>query len=114
MELAEPRWREDQSYLEKYCPVTAGGMLAHRKRCMRRTSNYGWKQNASCRAAGQVGRQFAAGRYRSNMREAQRLLPYRENGKYYLMLGYETIRLALLETARRWELGPGHFLSPPR
>ena len=36
-------------------------------------------------------------------------MPYRETGKHYLMMGYELIRLALLELARRWELGNDLF-----
>ncbi|MGA2032114.1 MAG: PEP-utilizing enzyme, partial [Thermoguttaceae bacterium] len=37
--------------------------------------------------------------------QTQRLLAYRESGKHYLMLGYELIRAAILELARRWRLG---------
>jgi pyruvate,water dikinase len=36
---------------------------------------------------------------------ARELLPYRESGKHYLMMGYELIRLAIQELGRRWDLG---------
>ena len=40
-----------------------------------------------------------------DLAEARTLLPYRESGKYYLMMGYELIRLVLQELGRRWDLG---------
>ena len=40
-----------------------------------------------------------------SVRQTQKLLAYRESGKHYLMMGYELIRLAILELARRWDLG---------
>ena len=43
------------------------------------------------------------------LNDAQRLLPYRELGKHYLMMGYELLRLALVELARRWDLGRDLF-----
>jgi len=48
----------------------------------------------------------------AKLAEARTLLPYRETGKYYLMMGYELIRQALEELARRWDLGGGiYFLQ---
>jgi rifampicin phosphotransferase len=44
----------------------------------------------------QIGRDLA---------DARDLLPYRESGKHYLMLGYELLRLCTEEAARRWGLG---------
>jgi pyruvate,water dikinase len=41
----------------------------------------------------------------SDMRQTQELLAFRESGKHYLMMGYELIRSAILELARRWDLG---------
>src|SRR5205823_4472596 len=40
-----------------------------------------------------------------NLADARALLPYRESGKYYLMMGYELIRQVLQELGRRWDLG---------
>jgi phosphohistidine swiveling domain-containing protein len=45
----------------------------------------------------------------TDLKDAQKLLPMRENGKYYLMMGYELLRLAILELARRWDLGRDVF-----
>ena len=36
-------------------------------------------------------------------------MPYRETGKYYLMMGYELVRAVLLELAERWDLGSDIF-----
>jgi pyruvate,water dikinase len=49
------------------------------------------------------------GDIRELVEQARRLLPYRENGKYYLMMGYELIRNVLLELGRRWEIGNDVF-----
>lgn len=45
----------------------------------------------------------------SMAREAQALLPYREVGKHYLLMGYELIRTVLVELGRRWNLGRDLF-----
>jgi pyruvate,water dikinase len=44
-----------------------------------------------------------------HLAEARALLPYRETAKHFLMMGYELIRLALLELARRWDTGNDIF-----
>jgi pyruvate,water dikinase len=44
-----------------------------------------------------------------DLREARELLPYRETGKHYLMMGYELIRLVVVELGRRWRLGNDIF-----
>jgi len=41
--------------------------------------------------------------------EAQTLLPYRETGKHYLMMGCDLIRTAIVELGRRWELDSDVF-----
>jgi len=111
MELAEPRWREDQSYLEK---ILSGFRLGdgsnapeatHEKHVELRMEAERTLPDLLAKWGGSSLRKDIE----ADMREAQQLLPYRENGKYYLMLGYETIRLALLELARRWRLGRDVF-----
>ena len=49
-----------------------------------------------------------------NIRQTQRLLAFRESGKHYLMLGYELLRAAILELARRWQLGGEVFFLRSR
>ncbi|HEY7115189.1 MAG TPA: PEP-utilizing enzyme, partial [Tepidisphaeraceae bacterium] len=41
---------------------------------------------------------------------ARRYMPFRENGKYYLMLGYELLRDLAMEMGRRLEIGDDVFL----
>ncbi|OVE73816.1 hypothetical protein BVX94_02780, partial [bacterium B17] len=45
----------------------------------------------------------------SLVKETRRLLPYRENGKHYLMMGYELIRNAALELGNRLDIGEDVF-----
>jgi len=110
MELAEPRWREDSVYLKQSleflkAPAVKSPEENHCEKAAER------KAAEAClpeilKAAG--GSSFLED-IRENILEAQTLLPYRENGKYYLMMGYEVIRLAILELARRWNLGRDIF-----
>jgi len=110
MELMAPRWREDDSYLRQ--------MLG-------RLKNSGEHSPVSMHAQNICRRQEAERRLEQTLadwggssfredilhllKEAQDLLPYRENGKYYLMMGYELLRLTILELAKRWNLGNDIF-----
>ncbi len=112
MELAEPRWREDSAYLEKMLrSYKASGADAnspdvlHRKNVEKRLE----AEAALPKTLEEWGGSSLREDIELDMRDSQKMLPYRENGKYFLMLGYETIRLALLELARRWDLGGGIF-----
>ena len=110
MELAQPRWREDPSYLEQVLGTyTTDGQASPMQR---------HDENAKLREKAeetlpdlltQWGGSFLREDVETELRDAQRLLPHRELGKHYLMMGYELIRLALAELARRWELGSDLF-----
>lgn len=105
MELASPRWREDPSYLDK---ITA----LHRREGERppmamHEENRRKRQAAEARLPELLAANGAASLeadVRQQLAEAQQLLPYRENGKHYLMMGYELIRQVIVELGRRWEL----------
>jgi phosphohistidine swiveling domain-containing protein len=113
MELATPRWRENATYLEQ----TIARLRAHpgrrpdevleqnrRRRTLAEEELPRWLR--------QRGGSSLREEIEANLDEARRLLPYRETGKYYLMMGYELIRLVIEELARRWELGPdAYFLE---
>ena len=110
MELAETRWREDPSYIEK----TLATYRRHPGRSPEEThaANERKREKAQLRLPGllaQWGGSSLAEEINLDLRDAQRLLPYRERAKHYLMMGYELIRLALLELARRWDLGRDVF-----
>jgi len=106
-ELSVPRWREDPSYLEatvdRLCAAPAGRTPAdaHRENLARRRE----AEDALPATLREWGGSTFAERIAGDLADAQDLLPYRETGKHYLMMGYELIRRAVEELARRWELG---------
>ena len=110
MELAEPRWREDSSYLERVMvayrhPTTSSPEERHAANVeMRQTI----ERELPERLAEWGGSSMLEG-VNDLTQEAQALLPYREIGKHYLMMGYELIREVILELSRRWELGRDVF-----
>jgi len=110
MELAEPRWREDTAYLER--------MVTALRRGAAPSPEEAHAGNVRLRLAAErdLSRTLAAGgaaslreEVEAALRDAQALLPFRETGKHYLMMGYELLRLAALELDRRWDLGGDVF-----
>ncbi|MBM4143724.1 MAG: hypothetical protein FJ225_09080 [Lentisphaerae bacterium] len=104
MELAEPRYRENPRQLDgvieamrhsSYSPELHREHAHHRAEIERKLPAFLAKWG---------GASFQE-RIADSLHRAQRLLAYRESGKHYLMMGYELIRLAILELARRWDLG---------
>ena len=110
MELSEPRWREDVSYLQQVIAqigrAQGRSMPDIHRENVRKYEEA--KQDLPRRLADWGGSSFAE-EITGYLAEARALLPYRETGKHYLMMGYELIRLALLELARRWDLGNDVF-----
>jgi phosphohistidine swiveling domain-containing protein len=110
MELSEPRWREDQSYLRQ---VIAQIGRSHAKSMPNihrdNLQKYHEARSALPTLLASWGGSSFAEEIEEHLAEARALLPYRETGKHYLMMGYELIRLALLELARRWEMGNDLF-----
>lgn len=110
MELAEPRWREDASFLDR--------MIVQAQRGSTRPLEEIHHENAerSARALRELPDRLAefggSSLYEGIaecVQECRRLLPYREAGKHYLMMGYELIRSVLVELGRRWDLGHSLF-----
>jgi pyruvate,water dikinase len=110
MELAKPRWREDASYLyqiieglktsESNSPASL-----HRGNEQRRDK----AMSELPQTLAVWGGSFLREEIERLAVEAQDLLPYRESGKHYLLMGYELIRTAILELGRRWNLGDDVF-----
>ena len=105
MELSKPRWREDASYLRQ--------VLAMYQKPSARLPDELHRRNAERRVAAEQelretlrhwGGSCLYEEVMSDLADAQRLLPYRESGKHYLMMGYEIIRLVITELAARWKL----------
>lgn len=110
MELSRPRWREDISYVRKILsvygdPSTPAPSDLHKGNVAKREAAEKSLPGVLEEWGGSAQREDV----QSDMEDAQAMLPYRESGKHYLMMGYETIRQAIMELSRRWELGDGVF-----
>ena len=104
-ELAQPRWREDTSYIEQ---IVASFQMNP-------------ETNPVYRIQSQEENKLQAEKELNNLSKTRqkqirrildltrRYMPFREKSKFYLMLGYELIRRALLEIGRRYNLGDGVF-----
>jgi len=109
MELMEPRWREDPDYLQRLTESLRGNGFDATE-ILRRNSERRERalQELPETLAGWGGSSFLEEAV-DLAEKARRLLPYRERGKYYLMMGYELIRTAILELSRRWDIGSNVF-----
>ncbi|MEK6262689.1 MAG: PEP/pyruvate-binding domain-containing protein [Planctomycetota bacterium] len=131
MELSQPRWREDFNYVDRMIgrlrtgaamSVVAdaasvgsdAGSIRHDQSSPHERHLVQIESRRRAEAAlptilAQAGGASLRERVEYEMRQAQALLPYREVGKFHLMRGYETVREALVELGRRWELGRDVF-----
>lgn len=103
-ELAQPRWREDIAHVENMVNIFREQMELNPEKQFLSQKERRKKAEASLKERLSTGKAKA---YRKTiLREvqyAQRYMPFREANKFYLMMGYELIRNALLE------LGSRHF-----
>lgn len=105
MELSEPRWREDTSYLHRLLDSfrTARGPSPeqrHAEQAAVRRQAEAELPAVLAEWGGSAQRELI----QQDLSLAQTLLPFRELGKFYLMQGYDTLRNVLVELSRRWEL----------
>lgn len=110
MELGEARWREDPDYLRNV--ITRLQKNPGKSMALIHEENHTRSQEALAALPERLqaeGVGFLEPDIRSALAEARNLLAYREKGKHCLMMGYELIRLAILEFARRWDLGQDVF-----
>jgi pyruvate,water dikinase len=105
MELAEPRYRENprqlDSTLDAMCRSSRSPEEIHREGERQRKEAAKDLPALLARWGGSSFREPIE----VGLRQTQQLLAYRESGKHYLMMGYELLRLAILELAQRWQLG---------
>jgi len=106
MELAQPRWREDGDFLvqtvERLSRSDGNDPRAiHAVNARKRDE----AEAALPATLAKWGGACFLEAVREDLQQAQKLLPYRESGKSYLMMGYELIRRVLEELAKRWLLG---------
>ena len=111
-ELAQPRWREDATYLEQIvASLNAVGRV-----CQPSTLKPQREQRESAeRELAELVKDKRGLRKQieSELDFTRRYMPFRETAKFYLMLGYEQIRRALLELDCRYELDGGIFYLVP-
>ena len=112
-ELAQPRWREDTTYLKQVIvSLQQGTSEADGQQHFARQA----EQRASAeQELTELLRDKASLRKQveSELDFTRRYMPFRETAKFYLMLGYEQIRRALLELDDRYELDGGIFYLVP-
>ena len=103
-ELAQPRWREDTTYLEQIlASLTA-------ERFAKQTDLTADRHSAETELAELVKEKGGLRKQiESELDFTRRYMPFRETAKFYLMLGYEQIRRALLELDARYALDGGIF-----
>ncbi len=111
-ELAAPRWREDTTYLEQIvASLDSGGDMGN--------SNTLKPQRERRESAERELAELMKGKWgvrkqiESELDFTRRYMPFRETAKFYLMLGYEQMRRALLELDCRYELDGGIFYLVP-
>lgn len=114
-ELAQPRWREDTTYIEQmiasFQQENAGAAPSKGNGTQQQTEE---RESAEKELATRLGNKTGLRKQiESELDFARTYMPFRETAKFYLMLGYEQIRRALLELDRRYQLNGGVFYLVP-
>lgn len=107
-ELAQPRWREDTTYLEQVIASFQQESASHFTRQVEQRESAEAELSAILGDKANLRKQIE-----SELDFTRRYMPFRETAKFYLMLGYEQIRRALLELDNRYELDGGIFYLVP-
>ncbi len=103
-DLATPRWREQPDALRAMAAHLKSGadpLELHRHRISRARQR--WQEIS------RYLRDRDTPHLRRRMDLARRYMPWRENAKHYLMLGYDLLRDVALEASRRLEIDSGVF-----
>ncbi len=106
MELSTPRWREDATYIERTIERLRAG-TGHDPEAMHE-SNVEQRCEAEAQLPEVLARHGAGslhGRIAPLLARAQALLPYREAGKHYLMMGYEVLRDVIEAIGQHFGIG---------
>ena len=114
-ELAQPRWREDSAYVEQIIESFRANPDADPAKHLETQKANRLEMEQRLAEAFETNKKLAGLRKQieSEINFTQRYMPFRETAKYYLMLGYELIRKALLEIDRRYQLDGGIFYLTP-
>ncbi len=119
-ELAQPRWREDTTYLEQMIaafeqsglqtPPTEATFPTDDDRKPQIEQRESAEKELAAHLENRTGLRKQVAR---ELDFTRCYMPFRETAKFYLMLGYEQIRRALLELDRRYQLDGGIFYLVP-
>ncbi len=117
-ELAQPRWREDTSYLEQIIASFSQQDLGSNGRTQEDKQYF--TRQIKQREEGEKeltevikNKSGLRKQIESELDFTRRYMPFRETAKFYLMLGYEQIRRALVELDNRYTLNGGIFYLVP-
>ena len=111
-ELAQPRWREDTTYLEQV--IASFQHEASEGDGQQFAGQVEQRESAEAELNTALGdKANLQKQIESELDFTRRYMPFRETAKFYLMLGYEQIRRALLELDNRYELEGGIFYLVP-
>lgn len=116
-ELAQPRWREDTTYLKQVIvsfQQEISGTDERQERASHFVRQVEQHEAAETELSAILEDQANLQKQiESELDFTRRYMPFRETAKFYLMLGYEQIRRALLELDNRYELEGGIFYLVP-
>ena len=113
-ELAQPRWREDTTYLERIVASFRQEGTQAQENGPRFGGQIEQRESAEKELAAILNEKASLRKQiESELDFTRRYMPFRETAKFYLMLGYEQIRRALLELDRRYQLDGGIFYLMP-
>lgn len=117
-ELAQPRWREDTTYIEQI--IASYTQQNTETDSLIETENQRFDKQMEQRQTAESELSEIIKTKPSLQKQidteldfTRRYMPFRETAKFYLMLGYEQIRRALIELDNRYELDGGIFYLVP-
>ncbi len=117
-ELAEPRWREDTTYLEQIIQLYS--QLKEKPTDTSESKNQHFKRQREQRETALIELNKLLETHKKLKKQIEieldytrRYMPFRETAKFYLMLGYEQIRRTLIELDTRYKLEGGIFYLLP-
>ncbi|MCC5828057.1 MAG: hypothetical protein JJU36_01290 [Phycisphaeraceae bacterium] len=110
MELSVPRWHQDSEPLQPMIQrLTSSSATPPREQHQRMRKLREEAQERLPLDLAEAGASTFEHEVMADLRDVQRLLPFRESGKHYLMMGYSLIRDAIVALGRRLELGDDIF-----
>ncbi len=117
-ELAKPRWREDTTFLEQIIASLSKEDAENGQQ--KQIENQHFARQEKLREAAEkeltgilVKKKGLHNQIVSELVFTRRYMPFRETAKFYLMLGYEQIRRALVVLDNRYKLNGGIFYLLP-